>query len=165
MSNRQGGTVAQQSEASVRRSITVEVDRAQAFAVFTEGFDSWWIRSHHLGEAELDVAVMEPGVGGRWYERDVDGSECEWGRVLEWDPPGRLVLAWQINGDWKFDRDLVTEVEVTFTAVGPSTTRVDLEHRNLDRFGDSSDAMRAAFESDGGWSGLLQSFVEQANAA
>jgi uncharacterized protein YndB with AHSA1/START domain len=152
------------SEASIRRSVTVDVDREQAFTVFTEGFDSWWMRSHHIGAAELEVAIIEPREGGRWYERDIDGSECDWGYVISWEPPGRVVLAWQINGEWKYDPTLVTEVEVTFTEEGGSRTRVDLEHRHLDRLGEAAARMRAVFDSDGGWPGLLRLFAQQAQA-
>jgi uncharacterized protein YndB with AHSA1/START domain len=150
---------------SVHKSVSVEVGRERAFAVFTEGFDGWWIRSHHLGEAELEVAVLEPRKGGRWYERCVDGSECDWGYVIAWEPPERLVLAWQINGRWEHDPSLVTEVEVTFTEESPSRTRVDLHHRNLDRMGEAAASARAAFESDGGWPGLLRAFAAYAEAA
>lgn len=161
-----GGTVAaQQTETSVHRSVTVGVGRERAFAVFTEGFDGWWIRSHHLGDAELEVAVMEPREGGRWYERGVDGTECDWGYVICWEPPERLVLAWQLNGRWEYDPSVVTEVEVTFTEEGGSRTRVDLHHRNLDRMGEAAASARASFESDEGWGGLLRRFAEYAEAS
>jgi uncharacterized protein YndB with AHSA1/START domain len=101
------------SERSVRRAVTVDVDRERAFSVFTEGLDTWWMRSHHIGAAEIEVAILEPRQGGRWYERGVDGTQCDWGHVIEWEPPGRIVLAWQINGRWQYDPSLVTEVEVT----------------------------------------------------
>ena len=92
----------------VRKSVTVETPLDKAFRVFTEGIDRWWIRQHHIGAAELEEVVLEGRPGGRWYERGVDGSECQWGHVLQWDPPHRLVLAWQIDGNWKYDPDLVT---------------------------------------------------------
>jgi uncharacterized protein YndB with AHSA1/START domain len=144
---------------SVRKTVTVDASRERCFEVFTTGFDSWWPRGHHIGGAEMAEAVMEPRAGGRWYERDVDGSECDWGRVLVFERPSRLVLAWQINGEWKYDPSLVTEVEFTFTELAPRSTRVDVEHRNLDRFGEHTDAMRAAFGSDGGWNGLMERFA------
>jgi len=162
MSDRQAGAVAaDESEAVIRKSVTVDVDRQRAFTVFTEGFDTWWDRSHHIGGAELDVAVIEPRQGGRWYEKGVDGSECDWGYVITWDPPARLVLAWQITGGWKYDPSLVTEVEVTFTEQSASCTRVDLEHRHLDRLGKAASQIRALFESDCGWPGLLGLFAER----
>jgi uncharacterized protein YndB with AHSA1/START domain len=151
-----------ETSTSVRKTVTVEAPVARAFEVFTAGFDGWWPRSHHVGEPEMAEAVMERRTGGRWYERGVDGSECDWGSVLVYEPPERLVLAWQLNSDFKYDQDLVTEVEVRFTADGRDRTRVELEHRNLDRFGPEAERMRAVFNSDGGWNGLLQSFANVA---
>lgn len=135
----------------VRKQVVVEAPPERAFRVFTQKFNLWWPRDHHIGKAELDEAVIEPHAGGRWYERGTDGSECEWGRVLVWDPPKRLVMAWQINHQWQYDPSLVTEVELRFTPVGPMQTRVELEHRNLERFGDHAETMRQAFDSDHGW--------------
>ena len=129
--------------------------------MFTDDFDSWWIRSYHIGAVEMARAVIEPREGGRWYERGVDGSECDWGYVITWEPPARIVLAWQITDQWTHDPGLVTEVVVTFTADGPARTRVDVEHRHLDRFGAAASQMRAVFESDGGWPGLLQHYGER----
>ena len=103
--------------------------------------------------------------GGRWFERAEDGTECLWGKVLVWDPPGRLVLSWETGADWKHHDDLSTEVEIRFVALGPALTRVELEHRNLDRFGMAADAMRGAFDSDGGWSGMLKRYAEFAAKA
>jgi uncharacterized protein YndB with AHSA1/START domain len=107
-------------------------------------------------------AVMERRQGGRWYERGVDGSECEWGSVLVYEPPARVVLAWQIDTEFHYDEGLHTEVEVRFTAEGPERTRVDLEHRGLDQFGADREKMRATFNSEGGWAGLLQTFARSA---
>ncbi|MHB8684393.1 MAG: SRPBCC family protein [Dehalococcoidia bacterium] len=152
------------AELTIRRSVTVDAPIGKAFTVFTERFDTWWPRSHKIGAVELRQAVLECRQGGRWYEIGVDGSECEWGRVLQWDPPNRLVLAWQIDGTWHFDPELLTQVEVRFVTEGPNRTRVALEHRNLDRFGDSQDQIRTAFDSPGGWTGLLGAFAERAAA-
>jgi uncharacterized protein YndB with AHSA1/START domain len=162
-SNSAPGT-ATAAETAVRKSVTVEVPRERAFTVFTEGFDSWWMRSHHIGEAELEAAVIEPWEGGRWYERGVDGSECDWGHVIAWDPPGRVVLAWQLDAEWKYDPSLITEVEVTFTEEGDSRTRVDLHHRHLERMGPTASAVRQTFESENGWRGLLQLYADRAEA-
>ena len=123
---------------AVRTTITVAAPQERAFTMFTEGFNEWWPRTHKIGPAELAEAVLEGREGGRWYERDTDGSECEWGRVLVWEPPSRLVLAWQISGEWAYDANLLTEVEVSFVAEGENRTRVELEHRGLDAFGDQS---------------------------
>jgi uncharacterized protein YndB with AHSA1/START domain len=141
----------------IRHSITVDAPPERAFAVFTAGHDRWWPREFHIGGAELQEAVIEPRVGGRWYERDVDGSECVWGEVLAWEPPTRLVLAWRITGEWAYDADLLTEVEVRFVADGPNRTRVELEHRGLDAYGDDTAQMRDTLDS--GWPGLLQGFA------
>jgi uncharacterized protein YndB with AHSA1/START domain len=104
----------------------------------------------------------EPKAGGRWYERCVDGSECDIGKVLVWEPPARLVLGWQLTADWKFDPGLITEVEVRFIADGANATRVELEHRDLERYGERADAYRAIIDSSEGWNGLLQLFKQTA---
>jgi uncharacterized protein YndB with AHSA1/START domain len=122
-------TTARSTLASVRKELTIKASQARAFRTFTELIDEWWPRSHHIGKVELKKAVLEPRQGGRWYEIGVDGSECNWGRVLVWDPPARLILAWQINADWQYDPNLVTEVEVNFVQEGPNLTRFTLEPR------------------------------------
>ena len=153
-----------QSSTSVRTSVTVEVPREHAFAVFTERFDTWWPRSHYNGPGELAEAVLEPRAGGRWYSRGTDGWVGEWGSVLAWEPPARLVLGWQLDADFRYAAELVTEVEVTFTELGPNRTMVELEHRNLDRYGPAASAMRDTFGSDSGWTGMLRTFAEQTKA-
>jgi len=149
--------------APVRRSVRVSAPRERAFDVFTAGIGRWWPKSHHIGKADLDTLVIEPRAGGRWYERGVDGTECEVGKVLVWDPPARLVLAWQLSADWTFDPDLVTEVEVQFIADGANATRVELEHRDLERFGERAEAVRQQIDSAGGWPGLLELFAQSAS--
>jgi len=149
----------------VRKQIVVAASQAHAFRVFTNGIERWWPREHHIGKAPMKSAVVEPRVGGRWYEIGEDGSECDWGKVLVWEPPARLVLAWQITARWQYDPAFVTEVEVTFSAEGPKRTRVVLEHRNLDRFGDAAPAMRDAFDSSGGWTGTVEIFGKVASEA
>ncbi len=146
----------------MRRTVTVDAPQARAFAVFTEGQGGWWPSEYKIGPADLESAVLEAREGGRWYERDVDGSECDWGRVLVWEPPHRLVLAWQISAAWQHDPELVTEVEVRFVAEGPARTRVELEHRGLERYGDAAEAIRGQFESPGGWGMILGLFAETA---
>jgi uncharacterized protein YndB with AHSA1/START domain len=147
---------------AVRHAVTVSAPQERAFEVFTREFNRWWPRSHKIGPAALAEAVIEGREGGRWYERDVDGSECEWGSVLVWEPPSRLVLAWQISGEWAYDADLYTEVEVSFVAEGPDRTRVELEHRGLDAYGEKMDDMRRSFDSPGGWPGILKDFAAAA---
>jgi uncharacterized protein YndB with AHSA1/START domain len=145
--------------APVRKSIRVAAPADRAFEVFTAGIGRWWPKSHKIGPADLDRPIIEPREGGRWYERDVDGTECDIGKVLVWDPPARLVLAWQLTPDWKFDSDLITEVEVTFTPDGDGT-RVDLEHRNLERMGERAPAVRESVDGPGGWGGLLELYAQ-----
>ena len=148
--------------APVRKSIFVDAPQALAFDVFTSGIGRWWPKSHKIGPADLDKPVIEPRAGGRWYELDTDGTQCEIGKVVTWEPPARIVLTWQLNAQFKFDPGLVTEVEVQFTPEG-SGTRVDLEHRHLERLGDTAEALREAVDSPGGWSGLLQLYAEAAD--
>ena len=139
---------------SVQRDVTVETTPERAFAIFTERFDSWWPRGHRIGTGELEEVVIEPRLGGRWYERSSDGSECVWGEVLAWDPPRRLVLSWHLDGDWKLGPE-ASEIEVRFTPAG-SSTRVELEHRHFERHGATADAVRDAVSGEGGWGGLLE---------
>ena len=140
----------------IRKSFVVDATRERAFRVFTEEHGAWWpLATHHIGATDAETAIIEPQVGGRWFERAADGSECQWGKVLVWDPPGRIVLAWQIGSNWKHDPEFSTEVEVRFVVLGPALTRVELEHRQLERFGEAAETMRTAFESEGGWSGML----------
>jgi uncharacterized protein YndB with AHSA1/START domain len=150
------------SLAPIRRSVRVAASRERAFDVFTAGIGRWWPKTHHIGAADIDTLVIEPRAGGRWYERGVDGSECEVGKVLVWEPPARLVLCWQLTPEWKFDPDLITEVEVQFIAEGENATRVELEHRNLERFGPRAEAMRQQIDGSGGWGDLLQLFAQSA---
>jgi uncharacterized protein YndB with AHSA1/START domain len=139
----------------VRSEITVEAPAERAFAVFTERFDRWWPHSHKIGATDMQEAVLEPREGGRWYERDVDGSECDWGTVLVWDPPRRLVLTWQIGGDWAFHADQASEIEVSFTAQG-DRTHVMLEHRYIERHAGTAEQLLAGVSRPGGWSGLME---------
>ena len=151
--------------APVRKSITVKADAARAFEVFTGRIGSWWPRSHCIGSSPQKTVVLEPKAGGRWFEIGADGTQCSWGKVLAWEPPARLLLAWQIGADWKYDPDFTTEVEVTFTALDGGTTRVDLEHRNLERFGDKIEDVRSKIDSPNGWSAILKTYSEVADAS
>ena len=147
----------------VRKSVTVAAPLAVAFEVFTAQIESWWpMASHHIGQAECAAVVIEPRAGGRWYERGVDGSECDWGRVLLWDQPNRVTLIWQLSAQFQFDATLRTEVNVRFTALDAGTTRVDLEHRGLDAYGADAPAMRETFSSPTGWNGMLEHYAQVA---
>ena len=146
----------------VRKEVTVATTPERAFAVFTDGIDQWWPREHHIGKSPLKREVLERGAGGRWYGVSEDGSECEVGKVLAWEPPGRLLLAWQINADWHYEASFVTEIEVTFTAAGPNTTHVVLEHRDLHRYGVRADELRKMMDDPKGWGITLRRFADAA---
>jgi uncharacterized protein YndB with AHSA1/START domain len=150
----------QQTGIAVRRSVVVDAPRDRAFAVFTEGMSSWWpMESHSIAPGPMAAAVVEPREGGRWYERSEDGSESDWGRVIVWDPPARVVLVWQLSREWQYDPGLHTEIEVRFTAEDADRTRVDLEHRKLEAYAEAAEQMRQVLGSDGGWGGLLRRFA------
>ncbi|WP_242894428.1 SRPBCC family protein [Actinomadura litoris] len=146
----------------VRQTITVAADRDLAFRVFTEQFGAWWPKQYSIGEAEMADFVLEPRAGGRWYEVGVDGSECDIGRVTAFESPARVVLAWHLDGDWRFDPDPdhASEVEIRFVAEDGDRTRVELEHRYFERHGAGAAAVRGAVESQGGWTWCLAAYVE-----
>jgi len=150
--------------AAIKKSLTVAVSPEKAFAVFTDGFDRWWPKSHTIGSGSLKQAIIEPRQGGRWYGIDVDGSENEWGEVLAWEPPGRLLLAWRINGQWTYDPGCNTEIEVLFTATADGQTQVEFEHRHLERLGEGAEGARIAMDSPGGWGGILAGFKQAAES-
>jgi len=150
-------------QTTVHRSITVPLAQGEAFALFTDGIDSWWPRDgYSIGQAPLQQTILETHEGGRWFERSTDGSEHVWGRVLEWHPPHRVVMSWQISADWAADPTLATAVDVRFGEVRPGRTRVDLEHRHLDRYGDRHVDMLAAFGSSDGWQAVLDAYAASA---
>ena len=154
-------------DASVLKSITVKASAERAFQVFTEEIDTWWPRSHHIGKVPMKKALIEGHEGGRCYTEQTDGTECDWGRILVWEPPARFVMAWQIDyAGWQYEPDLAksSEVEVRFTPESDGTTRVELEHRYFNRHGESGAGMRTAVEAPTGWSGLLQLFAERVEA-
>lgn len=148
---------------SVRKVVHVQAPQAVAWRVFTDKMGTWWpLANYKIGKAKAVDAVIEPRVGGRWYERGDDGSTCDWGRVLAWEPHARLLLTWDITADWQFDPTLNTEIEVRFIAEGDGVTRVELTHRRLDRYGARRDEMRAIFDSGGDWGRLLRAFAASA---
>jgi uncharacterized protein YndB with AHSA1/START domain len=151
--------------APVRKSVRVEAGAARAFEVFTAGLSRWWPHSHHIGTAPMKEGVIEPRLGGRWYERGEDGSECEWGKVLVWEPPTRLVLAWNIDPQFKYDPSRFSEVEVLFIAESPTATRVELEHRKLERFGvEAGEQMRTSVDAPNGWTAIMALYAAFAAA-
>jgi uncharacterized protein YndB with AHSA1/START domain len=153
----------QATDTSVRTSIVVEAPLERVFSVFTGDIGSWWNPDHHILEAELAEMVFEPREGGCIYDRGVDGSECRWARVFAYEPPRRVVFSWDINTRWQLETDpeKTSEVEVRFVAEGADRTRVELEHRNLDRHGDGWEQMRDAVGSPEGWAGGLRGFAER----
>jgi uncharacterized protein YndB with AHSA1/START domain len=146
---------------ALKKTITVNAPVEHTFKVFTESFTTWWPAEYHIGAAEYAEAVIEPRAGGRWYEKGVDGSECDWGKVLDWDPPNRLLLTWQITGEWAYDPDMAraSEIEITFTAEGPHQTVVNLEHRNIGRLA-GGQAMYDSISGAGGWGTVLERFAK-----
>jgi len=149
---------------SVRTEIVVEVPLERAFTVFTERFDHIKPREHNMLAVEIAQSVFEPTVGGRVYDRGVDGSECQWGRVLAYEPPTRIVFTWDISPRWQIETDLAraSEVEVRFIAEAERRTRVELEHRHLDRHGEGWEGLAAGVRADQGWPLYLQRFAEAA---
>ena len=148
-----------QTISPVRRQVIVPATPERAFEVFTADMTRWWPAHHHIGEAPIDEIIIEPREGGRWWTRHVDGSETSTGHVVAWEPPHRLVVTWQIGADWRYDPSLVTTVEVRFTEEAVGRTRVELEHRDLDRFGPEAERMRTTFEQPGAWQGTLDAFA------
>jgi uncharacterized protein YndB with AHSA1/START domain len=146
---------------AVTKSVTVRAGRERAFTVFAEKFVTWWPAGHHIGDAELADAIIEPRAGGRWYERGVDGVECDWGQVLAYDPPERLLLSWHLQGDWSYDPDpaKASEIEVRFIAETHDRTRVELEHRHIERHDGAADVV-SGIDSPGGWTGILAGYAE-----
>jgi uncharacterized protein YndB with AHSA1/START domain len=157
----------QTSEVPVRKSVTVKAGAERAFQVFTQGVDTWWPRTHHIGKSPMKKCIIEGRVGGRCYSEQVDGTDCDWGKVLVWEPPRRFVLAWQITHTFGYEPDLAksSEVEVRFTPVADGSTRVDLEHRHFERHGAGAAAMRAAVDAPNGWTTIIQLFVTAAEKA
>jgi uncharacterized protein YndB with AHSA1/START domain len=150
-------------DTTVRSSVDVSVPIERAFQVFTEDIGSWWDPTHHILQAELAEMVFEPRVGGHICDRGVDGSECRWARVLAYEPPRRLVISWDVSPQWQLETDhaKTSEVEVRFVAQGPERTRVELEHRHLDRHGRGWEQMRDAVGSPGGWPAGMHAFAQR----
>jgi uncharacterized protein YndB with AHSA1/START domain len=143
----------QTDSAVVRRHVVVEAPIERAFAVFTERFGDFKPAEHNLLASPIAETVFEPRVGGSIYDRAVDGSVCRWARVLDYQPPDRVVFSWDIGPTWQVeeDPDNTSEVEVRFVAETPERTRVELEHRNLDRHGPGWPSVRDGVGHEAGW--------------
>jgi uncharacterized protein YndB with AHSA1/START domain len=150
------------SATSIRHEVLVEAPIERAFSVFTDGFGRFKPREHNLLSADIAETIFEPRAGGHIYDRGVDGSECRWARVLAYEPPDRVVFSWDISPRWQIETDIekTSEVEVRFNAESADRTRVELEHRNLDRHGDGWEAVREGVDSDAGWPLYLRGFAD-----
>jgi len=153
------------TSAPIRKTLRVRAPQEKAFRTFVAGMGGWWLKTHSLLKSPQKDVVIEPQAGGRWYEVGEDGGEQVWGKVLVWEAPERVVLAWQLNAEWSYDPDFETTVEVRFIPDGDYTI-VDFEHRDLERFGDKAAEVRGDYETgmDGGWGELLAGYQRQAEA-
>jgi uncharacterized protein YndB with AHSA1/START domain len=150
------------SATSIRHEVVVNAPVDRAFSVFTDDFGDFKPREHNMLAVDIAETVFEPRVGGHIYDRGVDGSECRWARVLAYEPPDRLVISWDIDPQWQIetDPDKTSEVEVRFVAETPERTRVELEHRNLDRHLEGWEAVREGVDSEGGWPLYLHRYAD-----
>ena len=140
---------------SIKKELLVSTSQATAFRVFSQQMDAWWPRSHHVGKTPMVSIVLEPKANGRWYSTHQGGEVCEVGRVEDFEPHSRLLLIWQLNGEFQFDPNLRSEVEVRFVSKGPEQTRVLFEHRDLEKLGKPT----PTGSMDQGWTMILELFV------
>ena len=145
----------------IHTQIVVDAPVERAFRVFTEDFDRIKPREHNMLGVEIAETVFEPRAGGRVFDRGVDGSEFQWARVLAFEPPDRVVFSWDISPQWQIESDTAktSEVEVRFIPEGPERTRVELEHRHLDRHGEGWPSLRDGVDGEGGWPLYLQRYA------
>jgi len=146
--------------APIHRTIEVAVPPDRAFKLFSTRMHDWWPMGHSISDDPRVAVEMAPHVDGWWGQIGEKGTRTQWGKVLAWNPPGQLLLAWQINAEWQFDPGLVTELELTFTPIGMNTL-VTLEHRDLERFGESAEKIVAQLRN--GWPGVVQAYADLAN--
>ena len=146
---------------TVRRQVVVNAPIGEAFKVFTERFGDFKPREHNLLRSPIAETVFEPRVGGNIYDRAVDGTECRWARILAFDPPDRVVFSWDISPRWQIEAnpELTSEVEVRFISEAPGRTRVELEHRHIDRHGFGWESVRDGVDNDAGWPLYLQRYA------
>jgi uncharacterized protein YndB with AHSA1/START domain len=150
------------AESAVKKSLLVDCSREHAFRIFTERMGQWWPATHHVGDTPFRDIIVEPHAGGRWYEIDVKERQGAWGHVLAWEPPHRVVLSWHLNTKFAFDPDLAraSEIHVRFVAEGPTRTRLEFEHRAIERHGEGYQALRDML--DNGWVSVLAEFAKAA---
>jgi uncharacterized protein YndB with AHSA1/START domain len=150
------------NDAVVRHQIVVPASIDQAFAVFVERFGDFKPPEHNLLGAEITETRFEPKVGGHIYDRAADGSECRWARILAYEPPERVVFSWDISPQWQLDADErnASEVEVRFIAEAPERTRLELEHRHLDRHGSGWESLQEGVDGEGGWPLYLARYAD-----
>jgi Activator of Hsp90 ATPase homolog 1-like protein len=152
-------------EAVVRKSIRVQASIERAFSVFVEQMEMWWPAEHHIGEKPFESIIVEPRVGGRWYERDAEGKDCLWGWVRAWDPPRLVTFSWHLGPNWQFSADLAkaSDVAIRFTSEGPSATLVELEHSGIERHGEGYEQLRVALDGPDAWTRTLAEFAKAAD--
>jgi uncharacterized protein YndB with AHSA1/START domain len=160
------------AEGIVRKSVHVKAPIERAFSVFVEQMETWWPATHHIGKTPFEAIFVEPRVGGRWYERNAEGQQCDWGTVLAWDPPHRVALSWHVGPghdqpDWVCDPDKTkaSEVEISFKQEEPGVTFVELVHSKLERHGEGWEQLRAVFDGPGAWVDILALYAKAANGA
>jgi uncharacterized protein YndB with AHSA1/START domain len=147
--------------AAVRKSVRVKAPIERAFDVFTAGLTRWWPHDHGVGKKPIEKVLMEPRLGGRWLEISKDGTETSVATITHWEPPHRLVMVWQVNAQWKPDTAMKSEVDVRFRTEGPDATLVELVHHKFETMGAEAGASMRG-DVDGGWPGLLERFVHEA---
>jgi len=148
------------SIAPVKCSVEVKAPAARAFDLFAKNMGAWWPRGKTPGGRPHADLVVEPRPEGRWFERDAEGRETPWGKVIAWEPPRRLVLGWQLDHQFRYDARLLMEVEILFQSLDGGGTRVSLEHRNLEQLGTEAEGFAVKVRS--GWPERLQNFADAA---
>lgn len=156
----------------VLKTIRVNVPIERAFSVFVEQMEAWWPPTHHIGDVPFVAIFVEPRVGGRWYERNAKGQDCDWGKVLAWNPPHSVRLSWHAgpghdSPEWVVDPDpaRASEVEIRFRSEGPNATFIELEHSKIERHGKGAVELREKFEQPGAWTAILEAYAARANAS
>lgn len=149
-------------KAVVHKSVRVPVSIESAFSIFIEQMETWWPATHHIAPNPFQTIIVEPRVGGRWYERDAEGNDCSWGFVRAWDPPHLVTLSWHLQQDWSFDLDPehASDIDIRFRGEGPSDTLVELTHYNLERHGEDYASLREKLEGPGAWISILEAYAK-----